>query len=71
MRSNTVKKFITLILVAIIGLSLVSCGSTYEKIYNQLIEEIPSGIDYPKSQIPTILTAYEEAYGLKGNVYDA
>ena len=74
-RITKMKKIIAVVLTVIIALALIfggriydSFGSTYDKIYDQLIEEIPSGRHYSKSQIALEITAYEEAFGLKGNV---
>ena len=69
------KKIIAVVLTVIIALALIfggriydSFGSTYDKIYDQLIEEIPSGRNLSKEQMALELTAYEERWGLKGNV---
>ena len=67
-RTTEMKKILTVLLIAVIAFSLVSCGSTYDKVFDQLIEEIPSGRHLSKEQIALELSAYEERWGLKGNV---
>ena len=67
-RTTEMKKILTVLLIAVIAFSLVSCGSTYDKVFDQLIEEIPSGRHLSKEQIALQLSAYEERWGLKGNV---
>jgi len=67
-RTTEMKKILTVLLIAVIAFSLVSCGSTYDKVFDQLIEEIPSGRHLSKEQIALELTAYEERWGLKGKV---
>ena len=69
------KKIIAVALTVISALALIfggriydSFGSTYDEIYDQLIEEIPSGRNLSKEQMALELTAYEERWGLKGNV---
>ena len=62
------KKFLALALIIVMALSLVSCGNTYKKATEALMENIPSGYYYSEEQIADVKATHDKHEHFDGEI---